>query len=171
MSRLDTVMLFTSDAVEYDFNTQAPPPPLALRVPAESERPVPTVISSIAPVEAVVRPRIREVAIVKPLEVAAHAFTRFTHSTATTHADTRESVVSVACQSSIVLICGAVALTSPPVPVEVAPQRVSTIAQTVVSSRTVAAAAVIVMLASGIVMVFSVVVGQLILVNPFPVPP
>lgn len=66
---------------------------------------------------------------------------------------------------------GEVALTSPPVPVEVAPQRVSTIAQTVVSSRTVAAAAVIVMFASGIVIVFSVVVGQLILVNPFPVPP
>jgi len=48
---------------------------------------------------------------------------------------------------------GEVALTSPPVPVEVAPQRVSTIAQTVVSSRTVAAAAVIVVL-SGTVRVF-----------------
>lgn len=66
---------------------------------------------------------------------------------------------------------GEVALTSPPVPVEVAPHRVSTIAQTVVSSRTVAAAAVIVMSASGIVIVFSAVVGQLILVNPFQVPP
>lgn len=39
---------------------------------------------------------------------------------------------------------GDVALTSPPVPVDVAPQRVSTIAPTVVSSRTVLAAAVIV---------------------------
>jgi hypothetical protein len=39
---------------------------------------------------------------------------------------------------------GEVALTSPPEPVEVAPQRVSTIAPTVVSSRTVLAAAVIV---------------------------
>ena len=39
---------------------------------------------------------------------------------------------------------GEVALTSPPVPVDVAPQRVSTIAATVVSSRTVLAAAVIV---------------------------
>lgn len=39
---------------------------------------------------------------------------------------------------------GLVALAIPPVPVEVAPQRVSTIAQTVVSSRTVLAAAVIV---------------------------
>jgi len=39
---------------------------------------------------------------------------------------------------------GEVALTSPPVPVDVAPQRVSTIAPTVVSSRTVLAAAVIV---------------------------
>lgn len=94
-----------------------------------------------------------------------------THSTAITQAETRESVVSVACQSSIVLICGAVLLTSPPVPVELAPQRVSTIADTVASSSTVAAAAVIVMFASGIVIVFSVVVGQLILVNPFPVPP
>jgi len=62
-------------------------------------------------------------------------------------------------------------LTSPPVPVELAPPRVSTIAQTVVSSRTVAAAAVMVMLASGIVIVFSVVVGQENLVNPLPVPP
>lgn len=66
---------------------------------------------------------------------------------------------------------GLVALTIPPVPVEVAPQRVSTIAPTVVSSRTVAAAAVIVMSASGIVIVFSAVVGQLIFVNPFQVPP
>ncbi len=39
---------------------------------------------------------------------------------------------------------GLVALAIPPVPVEVAPPRVSTIAQTVVSSRTVLAAAVIV---------------------------
>lgn len=39
---------------------------------------------------------------------------------------------------------GDVALTSPPVPVEVAPPRVSTIAATVVSSKTVRAAAVIV---------------------------
>ena len=39
---------------------------------------------------------------------------------------------------------GLVALAIPPVPVEVAPQRVSTIAATVVSSRTVLAAAVIV---------------------------
>lgn len=41
---------------------------------------------------------------------------------------------------------GDVLLTSPPVPVEVAHPRVSTIAQTVVSSRTVAAAVVIVVL-------------------------
>ncbi len=48
---------------------------------------------------------------------------------------------------------GLVALAIPPVPVELAPQRVSTIAQTVVSSRIVAAAAVIVVL-SGTVRVF-----------------
>lgn len=66
---------------------------------------------------------------------------------------------------------GLVALAIPPVPVEVVPPKVSTIAQTVVSSNTVAAAAVMVMFASGIVIVFSVVVGQLILVNPLPVPP
>jgi hypothetical protein len=66
---------------------------------------------------------------------------------------------------------GELALTSHPVPVEVAPQRVFTISPTVASSRTVAAAAVIVMFASGIVIVFSVVVGQAIFVNPLPVPP
>jgi len=70
-----------------------------------------------------------------------------------------------------VIRAGEPVLTSPPVPVELAPPRVSTIAQTVVSSRTVAAAAVMVMLASGIVIVFSVVVGQENLVNPLPVPP
>jgi len=48
---------------------------------------------------------------------------------------------------------GEPALTSPPVPVEVAPQRVFTMSATVVSSRTVAAAAVIVVL-SGTVRVF-----------------
>lgn len=52
----------------------------------------------------------------RPLVVVAHAFTRFTHSTATTPADTRESVVSVACQSSIVVNCGAVKEESTGVP-------------------------------------------------------
>jgi len=36
--------------------------PVDVRLPAESESPVPTVISSTAPVQAVVLPRIREVA-------------------------------------------------------------------------------------------------------------
>lgn len=67
-----------------------------------------------------------------------------THSTAILPADTRDIVVSVACQSSIVLICGAVARTSQPVPVDVAPPRVFTISPTVASSNTVAAALVIV---------------------------
>lgn len=37
----------------------------------------------------------------RPLEVVAHAFTRFTHSTATTPADTREIVVSALPTSSV----------------------------------------------------------------------
>lgn len=39
--------------------------------PPDNDRPVPTVISSTAPVLAVVRPRIRAVAIVRPLVVIA----------------------------------------------------------------------------------------------------
>lgn len=46
-----------------------------------------------------------------------------------------------------VIRAGEPVLTSPPVPVEVAPQRVFTMSATVVSSRTVAAAVVIVVLA------------------------
>ena len=47
------------------------PPPVAVSVPPESERPEPTVICSMAPVLAVVRPKSRAVVIVKPELVTA----------------------------------------------------------------------------------------------------
>lgn len=47
------------------------PDPVAVNAPADSDKPDPTVISSIAPVAAVVRPRRRLVAIVRPEAVAA----------------------------------------------------------------------------------------------------
>ena len=68
----------------------------AERLPPERVSPEPTLISSIAPVDAVVRHRSRDVDIVRPLVVVAHSFTRFTHSTATTPADARDRVVSEA---------------------------------------------------------------------------
>lgn len=91
-------------AVEYSFNAQ--PIPLGVEAdnePPERVRPLPTLISSTAPVDAVERPSILAVAIVRPLHVAEPALTRFVHSTATTPAETRERVVSEACQSSIVV--------------------------------------------------------------------
>lgn len=48
-----------------------PPPAIELSVPPDSDRPLPTVISSIAPVLAVVRPRMRAVDMVIPLVVTA----------------------------------------------------------------------------------------------------
>jgi hypothetical protein len=44
-----------------------PPEPVLLKVPAVIDKPLPMVISSAAPVLAVVRPNILAVAIVKPL--------------------------------------------------------------------------------------------------------
>lgn len=69
---------------------------IASIAPAAKERLEPTVNSSTAPVLAVVRPSKRAVAIVSQLDVKAHAFTRLTHSTAMTPADTRVIVVSLA---------------------------------------------------------------------------
>lgn len=48
-----------------------PPPPVALRVPPVNDKPLPIVISSMAPVAAVVRPKMRAVDMVIPLEVTA----------------------------------------------------------------------------------------------------
>ena len=51
---------------------------VAVRVPPESDRPEPTVISSIAPVLAVVRPNNRAVVMVRPVDVTdpvAHVLT------------------------------------------------------------------------------------------------
>lgn len=76
------------------------PQPAALRVVPESDKLVPSVISSIAPVDAVHLPSSLLVLIVIQFVVTAQAFTIFTHSIDTTPADTRDIVVSLACQSS-----------------------------------------------------------------------
>ena len=52
-----------------------PPPPVAVKVPADKDNPEPTVISSTAPVLAVVRPSSRAVVIVRPEPVTAPATT------------------------------------------------------------------------------------------------
>ena len=78
-----------------------PPPPVAFKVVQEKLKFVPSVISSIAPVLAVLLHSSLAVDIVIPLVVTAPAFTIFTHSIATTQADTLESVVSLAFHNSI----------------------------------------------------------------------